>query len=299
MDSYYNNIKELLINNEITKKVKEYSINKSDLETKYEVGKLLSEAGKHYGECIIKKYSIMLEKDMGKKYSIRLLYKMIKFYNIMSNLNLPTLSAKLQWSHFEEIFNTKDINEIIYYVNITASQLLSVRQLRERIKSKKYERLPEITRNKLINEENIDIKESIPEPIIIRVNSNIDKENIKEKVLHKLIVEDISTFMEQLGDGYSFIKSEYKIKIGNNYHYIDILLFNYIYNCFIVVELKVTDLNSRHIGQVMEYVNYIDKNIKTIYQNKTIGIILVKRNNTFIVEYTTNNSIIARTYKVI
>ena len=296
MDSYYSNIKELLINNEITKKVKEYSINKSDLETKYEVGKLLSEAGKHYGEGIIRKYSIMLEKDLNIKYDVSYLNKIKKFYILIKKM--ATMSPKLTYSHYVELLSFDDLNIIQYYINLCSNNNLSVRQLREKIKSKEYERLPEGAKNKFISKENINIKESIPEPIIIKVNSNIDKNNIKEKVLHKLIVEDISTFMEQLGDGYSFIKSEYKIKIGNNYHYIDILLFNIKYNCYVVVELKVTDLNSRHIGQVVEYVNYIDKNIKTIYQNKTIGIILVKRNNTFIIEYSSNERIIARIYEL-
>ena len=131
-----------------------------------------------------------------------------------------------------------DINKINYYIYICYTQKLSRNALREKIKSKEYERLPEIAKNKLINSEQIDIKESIPDPIIIEVNSLIDKNNIKEKVLQKIILEDISNFMKQLGEGYTYVGNEYKIKIGNVYHYIDILLFNYIYNCFIVVELK-------------------------------------------------------------
>ena len=296
MDNYYNNIKDLLINNEITKKVKEYSINKSDLETKYEVGKLLSEAGKHYGEGIIKKYSVKLTQELGKGYSERNLKRMRSFYQYQKG---TPLVADLEWSHYIILISLKNKDIINYYIKQILKRKLSKRELQKVIKSKEYERLPESTKNKLINRENVDIKENIPEPIIIKVDSNVDKDNIREKILHKLIVENIENFMKQLGEGYSYIDSEYKIKIGDVYHYIDILLFNYIYNCFIVVELKVTKLNSRHIGQVMEYVNYINKNVKTIYQNKTIGIILVKRNNTFIVEYTTNNSIIAREYKLL
>ena len=105
--------------------------------------------------------------------------------------------------------------------------------------------------------------------------------------------------MKQFGEGYSFIDSEYRIKIGDNYNYIDFLLFNYIYNCFIVIELKVTELKKEHIGQIQVYMNYIDQNIKTIYQNNTIGIILVKRNNEFIIEYSSDNRIISRKYEII
>ncbi len=240
MDNYYKNIKELLINNEITKRVKTYSINKSDLETKYKVGKLLSEAGKHYGEGIIKKYSINLTKDLNIKYDISSLNKMRKFYNLIKKM--ATLSPNSSYSHYVELLPYNDPNKVRYYIRKIEEQNLSVRQLREKIKSKEYERLPENTKNKLINKESIDIKESIPEPIIIKVNSNIDKENIKEKILQKIIVEDISNFMEQLGNGYSYIKNEFKIKIGNTYNYIDMLLFNIKYNAYVVVELKITEL---------------------------------------------------------
>jgi len=98
--NYYNEIKKELINNEINRKIKNYSINKSDLKTYYNIGKLLSQAGKHYGEGIIKEYSKRLSLEFNKKYSTRVLYKMIKYYNYMDNQKLPTLSAELTWSHY-------------------------------------------------------------------------------------------------------------------------------------------------------------------------------------------------------
>ena len=108
--NYYNEIKNELINNEITKKIKDYSKNKSDLTTYYNVGKLLSDAGKHYGEGIIKEYSKRLTDELNAKYSIRVLYKMLKFYNFMIEENLPTLSAKLTWSHYVLIFKLFSTN---------------------------------------------------------------------------------------------------------------------------------------------------------------------------------------------
>lgn len=134
--------------------------------------------------------------------------------------------------------------------------------------------------------------------IIIKCNLK-DKESISEKVLNKLIIENISEFMKQLGIGYSFIDSEYKIRIGDNYNYIDLLLFNYIYNCFVVIELKITKLKKEHIGQIQVYMNYIDKNVKSMYQNNTIGIILVKKDNEFIIEYSSDDRIISRKYEIV
>ena len=294
-DIYYEKIKDLLIDNEIYKRVKEYSTNKKDLETKYNIGKELSEAGKHYGEGIIKKYSIQLTCELGKGYSVRSLKYMRNFYYLQKG---QPVAAELTWSHYIELLPLKNINEINYYINLCIKLKLSRNDLRKRIQSKEYERLPESTKNKLTDNENTNIKELIPEPIIIKSNS-LDKDTISEKVLNKLIVENISEFIEQLGEGYSFIKSEYKIKIGNIYNYIDLLLFNIKFNCYVVVELKVTKLKKEHIGQVQVYMNYIDQNIKTIYQNDTIGIILVKRNNEFIIEYSSDTRIISRKYEII
>ena len=105
--------------------------------------------------------------------------------------------------------------------------------------------------------------------------------------------------MNQLGSGYSYISDEYKIKIGNNYNYIDLLLFNIKFNCYVIVELKVTHLKKEHIGQIGVYMNYIDNNVKTIYQDKTIGIILVKENNEFIIKYSSDNRIVSRKYEIL
>ena len=164
------------------------------------------------------------------------------------------------------------------------------------IKNKEYERLPDKTKVALNNHEEKNIDDYIKNPIII--NNNSDYEEISEKVLQKLILEDIPSFLNELGDGFTFIKNEYKIKLGNNYNYIDLLLFNYIYNCFVVVELKVTELKKEHIGQVQVYMNYIDKNLKTTNQNKTIGIILIRRDNKYIIEYSSDERIISREYVV-
>ena len=289
--NYYNEIKNKLINNEIVQRVKDYSKNKSDLNTYYEVGKLLVDAGKHYGEGIIKQYSIKLTSELGKGYTPSRLRYFRRFYNVFSKC--PTLSDKLSYSHYCEIIWMNE-NEINYYISICEQQNLSVRQLRERIKSKEYERLPEKTKIKLSNKENIEISDLVKDPIIIKNKSN--KEVISEKILQQLIMEDISSFLKQLGNGFTFIDNEYPIKIGDRYNYIDLLLFNYVYNCFVVIELKITELKKEHIGQIEVYMNYIDKNIKTIYQDKTIGIIIVKKNNKYVIEYSSDSRILSKKY---
>ena len=140
------------------------------------------------------------------------------------------------------------------------------------------------------------IKDFIKNPIVIRNKYNIDKESITEKILQRLILEDIPSFLKELGEGFTFVENEYKIKIGNTYNYIDILLFNYIYNCFVVIELKVTELKKEHIGQIEVYMNYVDKNIKTINQDKTIGVIICKKDNGYYIEYSSDSRIYHKEY---
>ena len=295
--NYYNEIKNELINNEINRKIKNYSINKSDLTTYYNVGKILSEAGKHYGKGIIKEYSKKLTNELDLNYSVRSLYKMIKYYIYVDNQKVPTVSAKLSWSHYDELLKLKDHNKICYYIKISEEQNLSIRQLREKIKSGEYERLDKETKHKLINQEKNIVTDFVKNPILIK---NINHyENISEKVLQKLILEDLYSFMNELGSGFSYVGNEYKIKIGDRYNYIDLLLYNIKYKCYVVIELKVVELNSNHTGQIQKYMNYIDKNLKDVDDNKTVGIIICKKNNQYIIDYCSDSRIISREYNLI
>ena len=297
--NYYNEIKSKLIDNEVYKRVKNYSKNRNEISTYYEVGRLLIEAqcGENrakYGDGLIKEYSERLTKDLGKKYSMTSLKYMRMFYILYEKS--PTLSDQLTWSHYKEILKFNDINEINYYISIIESYNLSVRELRERIKNKEYQRLDDNAKLKLINKEEVNVSDFIKNPIVIKNKYNYDIENISEKMLQRLILEDIPSFLKELGDGFSFIENEYKIKIGDTYNYIDLLLFNYIYNCFIVIELKVCELKKEHIGQIEVYMNYIDKHIKSINQDKTIGIIISRRDNHYYIEYSSDNRIYTRDY---
>ena len=293
--NYYKEIKEELINNEINKKVKNYLANRSDLNTYYNVGKMLSEAGRNYGEGIIKEYSKRLTADLGKGYTFTSLTRMRKFYNLVEKL--ATVSQQLSYGHYIELLPYDDINKIKYYIRIIENQNLSIRQLRERIKSNEYERLDKETKNKLVNNEIENVTDFIKNPILIKNNTNY--ENVSEKILQKLILENMSSFLKELGPGFSYIDNEYKIKLGNRYNYIDLLLFNIEYNCYVVVELKTVELRKDHIGQIEIYMNYIDTNLKKINQSKTIGIIICKKDNKYVIEYCSDKRIISRTYEFI
>jgi len=236
----------------------------------------------------------MLELD--KKYSYRNLMSMRKYYLIFRNEKVHAMRSQLTWTHYRQLLVLKDLGEINYYIKIAIAQNLSYRDLANKIKNKEYERLPKETKEKLITKQNNEIQDFIKNPIIIRNNKNY--EEISEKVLKNLILEDMPNFLKELGDGFCYIDNEFKIKVGDRYNYIDLLLFNYIYNAFVVVELKVIELKYSHIGQITHYMNYIDKNIKKINQEKTIGIIICKKDNKFVMEYCSDPRIFSKEYQL-
>ena len=293
--NYYEEIKNEFINNEINKKVKNYLINRKDLETRYNVGKLLSEAGKKYGEGIINEYSKKLTLELGKGYNVTNLKRYRQFYLLIQKG--AQIGHQLSWSHYRQLLSLDNIDKINYYIELCDSQIITRDELKKRIKSQEYERLSESTKTKLISNEQPLLPDLVKNPILIK-NTNKYTE-ISEKVLQQIILEDIKNFMQELGTGFCYISNEYPIKIGNNYNYIDLLLFNYEYNCFIVVELKVTKLKKEHIGQIEVYMNYIDRNLKKISQDKTIGIIICKKDNEYIIEYCSDKRIISREFELI
>ena len=223
---------------------------------------------------------------------------MKQFYNLFGEQKVSTMWTQLTWSHIRELLPLKDENAIGYYLNSAINLSLTQRELSEKIKSKEYERLGEETKNKLITNEELKLPDLVPNPILIKSEFNI--EQLTEYALKQSILNNLDNFLTQLGNGFSYIGNEYKMKVGNNYNYnyIDLLLYNFKYKCFVVIELKVTELKKEHIGQIEVYMNYIDKNVKDISDDKTIGIIICTKNNQFIIEYCSDERIFAREFKI-
>ncbi len=224
---------------------------------------------------------------------------MRQFYILFGVEKVSPVVTQLNWSHYLMLLSFKDSKKINYYINQVVSRNLSKRQLQDIIKSKEYERLPEETKRKLISSGEVPIvTDYIKNPIVIKANTK-DKEKINEKILQRLILEDIPSFLKELGEGFTFVENEYKIKIGETYNYIDLLLYNIKYRCYVVVELKVVPLKKEHIGQIEVYMNYIDKDLKTIYENNTVGIIICLKDNKYYIEYCSNKNIISREYNLV
>ena len=294
--NYYDKIKEKLLKTEIYAKVKDYSKERNKVLTYFEVGKLLSEAGKKYGNDVIGSYAEKLVNEVGKKYNVRTLRRIRQFYNVFKDEKWSPSATVLTWSHYTELLALNDINKINYYIDICKKQSLSRNDLRNKIKTNEYERLSEETKNKLITNEELKLPDLVPDPLLIKSEFNI--EQLTEYALKQSILNNLDNFLTQLGNGFSYIGNEYKMKVGNNYNYIDLLLYNFKYKCFVVIELKVTELKKEHIGQIQVYMNYIDKNVKDVSDDKTIGIIICAKNNQFIIEYCSDERIFAREFKI-
>ena len=300
--NYYNEIKNILVDNAIGRKVREYKSNQKDLESYYNVGKLLVEAqgGEErakYGNGLIKEYSKRLTSELGKGYSIQNLKNMRRFYLVVEkrqSLIVQFKSLNISWTFIIKLLKLNDVNELLYYINCINKMNLTTRELDLKLKSKEYERLDSKIKEKLLKQEEVSVKDKIPDPIVLEGLEY--KERLTEKVVQKWIDENPASFCKSLGEGYSYIESQYKIKIGSNYNYIDILLFNYISNSFVVVEIKVTELKKEHIGQIETYMNYVDVNLKKDFHNKATGILLVRENNKWLIKYINNNGIIVRNY---
>ena len=295
--NYYEEIKNKIINNEIYCKVKDYSKERNTVTTYFEIGRLLTEAGGKYGDNIIEEYSKKLVVEVGKKYNIKTLYKMKQLYKVFSDEKVAPVVRQLSWRNCLQLLPIKNYDKINYYANQCIKYNLSKRQLEEKIKSKEYERLSESTKTKLIANEEPLLPDLVKNPILIK-NTNKYTE-ISEKVLQQIILEDIKNFMKELGSGFSFVSNEYPIKLGNKYNYIDLLLYNYKYKCFVVIELKITKLKKEHTGQIQNYMNYIDKNIKEIDDNNTVGIIICKKDDQFVIDYCSDKRIISREFELV
>ena len=300
--NYYNEIKNILVDNAIGRRVREYKSNQKDLESYYNVGKILVEAqgGEErakYGDGLIKEYSKRLTSELGKGYSTRMLKRMRLFYLLIQKgtpLAAQFKNVNITWSNVCETLKIKDLNEVEYYLNLSNKLCLTKRELRARIKNDEYNRLPLEVREKLKNNLVVSTSEKVPSPVVLQ-DLKVDGK-LTEKVVQKWIDENPINFCNALGEGYTYCGSQYKIKIGSNYNYIDVLLFNYLSNSFVVVEIKVTELKKEHIGQIETYMNYVDVNLKKDFHNKTTGILLVRENNMWLINYINNDGILVRNY---
>ena len=298
--NYYKQVEILIKKNEISKGVRTLQDNSATLYTYWNIGKLIVEAQgcekrAKYGDGLINDWGKKLSEKYGKGYDKSNLTRMRLFYLLFPIVG--TVCQQLSWSHYRYILPIKDVNERNYYINQVILNNLSVRDLRREIKNKSFDRLSykDKTNIEIINDNNkITIEDMIKNPIILKSDNDINE--INEAVIHKYIISLLEDKFLELGTGFALVGHEYKIIINNNTYHIDLLFFNYLLNAFVIVEVKTRNLKPQDIGQLEFYVKYIENNIKESNHNKTIGVLIVKKNNQYVIEYTTNEDIYVTTY---
>ena len=302
--NYYKEIKNLIEEKEVNDKVRYLESNKETIKTYYEIGKLLikaqgGEEKAKYGDGLIKKWSSELSREYGKGYNLTNLKNMRQLYLIIKKSRTPCDQLTLTWSHWRYLLPLKNENERNYYINRCIQNNLSVRGLINEIKTKSFDRLSYADKKhiKLITdkETSLDIKDMIHDPILINIDDN---EKISEKVLKKYILKELEHFFLELGTGFTFVGSEYKLSYDNKNYYVDLLLFNTELNRYIVCELKLGEIKPRDVAQTKVYMMLTDKFLKRRFHNETIGIIITRKNGKLALEYVSDPNIFVTTYRL-
>ena len=295
-------VEDIIIDIESSSRVRRMVDNEERLKGYHEIGRLLVEAQggasrAKYGDNLIKKWGEKLAKEYGKNYDERELRKMRQFYLIIPKCD--SLS-RISWTHIKSILPIKNENERNYYINQVILNNLSVRELRNEIKSKSFERLSYADKNniKLITENNnsITLSDMIKDPIIIKVDEDISK--LDEATIHKKIINYVENRFMELGVGFALVGHEYKIRVNNKTFRIDLLFFNYELNAFVVVEVKNRVFHKEDIGQLQFYTNYVNSNLKKYEHRNTLGLLIVREKDDYVIKYVTNKDLFITTFKL-
>ena len=271
---YYEEIEHLIKRNEISKRVRKLEENYSLVETYWHIGKIIVEAQggstrAKYGNELIKKWSIKLTELYGKGYDASNLKRFRQFYLVFRKDG--AVRHQLSWTHIRKLLPIKDENKRNYFINLCIKNNLSERELTREIKSNVYERLVDKPdKIDIIVPTKYSITTDMKNPIIIPVKSEVASEHD----LELNILANLDFFFKQLGNGFLYAGHQYKISDGKNSYYVDILLFNYKMNAFVVVELKLRSLRKEDKAQMEFYMKLIDEQVKEEY-HKVMNLLLI------------------------
>lgn len=300
MDNY-KEIETLIKKVEIGKEIRERQINYELVDAYWNIGKLIVDAqgGKEkskYGDKLLKEWSEKLTQEYGKGYDYTNLSRFRQLY-----LYFPIIGPvgqQLNWTIIRTILPIKDENKRNYYINLCVKNNLSKRELIKEIKSNSFERLEhKPDKVEIITSTSVPaITENFKNPILLNLNGN-KVEN--EKDLEKLIYSQLSYVFMQLGNDFTWVGNQYKISDGNKNYYIDMLLYNVNYNCYVVVEIKCRSLKKEDKGQTEFYMTLVDKYQKRANNNPTIGIIITKEQDKFVANFVKSEKLMTLTYELV
>lgn len=304
---FFNNIKDLVINS----RNKVYQVvNIEMLNLYWNIGKSIIEIQQgeeraNYGDTILDKLSQKLTSEFGKGFSKRNLERMRKFYLLYQNWQ--TVSAKLSWSHYLELIKIDEEPKRNFYLNECINSSWSVRELQRQRDSLLYERLIiSADKEKILelSEKGQVLKSSkdlVKDPFVLEFLDIKENTNYLENDLEKNIIEHLKEFLLELGKGFSYVGNQVRLTLEEDHFYPDLVFYNRLLKCFVIIDLKVGKVSHQDIGQMQMYVNYYDRKIKQNDENKTIGILLSTNKNETVVKYTLpedNKTIFSSEYKL-
>ena len=286
------------------------TIDTTVVETYWNIGKEIVEEEQggeiraEYGKEIISELSKELTQKYGKGYGERNLRRMRQIYTVYPIWT--TVLTELSWSQLLLIANISQENKRSFFEIETIKNNWSVRELERQINSLLYERLA-LSKNKekvleLANEGHI-IKKAediVKDPYILEFTGLPEREYFNERDLETKLIDHLQEFLLELGKGFSFVKRQKRISFDGDHFYIDLVFYNYILKCFVLIDLKTGKLSHQDVGQMQMYVNYYKEELKTEGDNDPIGIILCTEKNNAVVKYTVagNQNIFASKYKL-
>lgn len=297
--SFYHDIKSILQ----TARDNAYkSVNFIMVEAYWNIGKKIVEVEQNgetkakYGSKLISELSKQLTVDFGSGFSARNIRNMRQLYNCFPIWQ--TVSAKLSWSHYLLILKIENEKAKDYYIQETIASNWSVRALERQINSLYYERLISSQEKQLViqeakeNTKNLQLtaKDIIKDPYVLEFLDLKDNKSFRENELESALLEKIQEFLLELGRGFAFVSRQKRIKTQTSDFYIDLVFYNYLLKCFVLVDLKIGKLTHQDIGQIDMYVNMYDDLEKNESDNPTIGIILCTDKDETIVKYSHINS---------
>lgn len=306
----YDDIRAIIIN---TRNTIYKAVNTGILEANWKIGRRIVEeeqAGAsraEYGQRVINDLAEKLSVEFGRGFDARELRRYGQFYLLFPKWD--ALRPELTWTHYRTLIRVENERARLYYMNEAALQNWSTRALDSQIERLTYERILS-SQNQLIVKEAEDAAsrqaqltpaDIIKDPYVLDFLGLPSGVNFYEKDLEKALIDNLQQFLLELGRGFSFVSRQYRFKTDNENYYVDLVFYNFILKCFVLIDLKVGKLTYQDIGQMDFYTRYFEENIRTETDNPTIGIVLCTERDNTIVKYSVmndSNQLFASKYKL-
>lgn len=300
------NIKEMIINS----RNRVYTtVNAEMLNLYWNIGKVIidiqcGEERAEYGNYVVEKLSQKLIAEFGRGFSVESLRRMKRFY--LSFSIWSTVLTELSWSHYLEIIKIDEQVKRDFYIKEAINSNWSVRELQRQIGSLLYERILLSSNNSCFElskngHEIIESNDLVKDPFVLEFLDIRENTRYLESDLEKNILEHLKEFLLELGKGFSYVGNQVRITLEEEHFYPDLVFYNRILRCFVIIDLKIGKVTHQDIGQMQMYVNYYDREIKRKDENKTVGILLSTQKNKTVVKYTLpedNKNIFSSIYKL-